>query len=212
MYQSLLYNIKKVISTILFLCFFRIPAIAKKIIGKINLTSIDWNVKIWKENKVFPWSFHIKNGSEKITIWNYGAFWENITIIGENHDIWYPAIQAIFYKKHFNSYPWNTSKWPIKIGHDVWIWDNVTILSGVKIWNGSCIWAGSIVTKSVEPYAIVWWVPAKKIKMRYEKDIINFLNNLERWHWDSSKIKKNYDFFNTNISQLKIEEIKNLIK
>lgn len=52
------------------------------------------------------------------------------------------------------------------IGDDVWIGTRVIILSGVEIGNGAIIGAGSVVTKNVEPYAIVGGVPAKLIKFR----------------------------------------------
>ena len=46
-------------------------------------------------------------------------------------------------------------------------WTNVTILPGVvHVGVGSIIAAGAVVTKDVEPYAIVGGVPAKKIGNR----------------------------------------------
>ncbi|MBS5951311.1 MAG: acetyltransferase [Clostridium sp.] len=54
----------------------------------------------------------------------------------------------------------------VKIGDDVWIGARSIILPGVHIGNGSIIAAGSIVTKDVEPYAIVGGNPAKVIKYR----------------------------------------------
>lgn len=43
---------------------------------------------------------------------------------------------------------------------------NVTILPDVHVGVGSIIAAGAVVTKDVEPYAIVGGVPAKKIGNR----------------------------------------------
>ena len=54
----------------------------------------------------------------------------------------------------------------IKIGNDVWIGANATILDGVTIGEGSVIAAGAVVNHSVEPYSIVAGVPAIKVKMR----------------------------------------------
>jgi acetyltransferase-like isoleucine patch superfamily enzyme len=54
----------------------------------------------------------------------------------------------------------------IVIEDDVWIGAGATILDGCIIGKGSVIGAGSVVTKSVEPYAIVAGVPAKKIAIR----------------------------------------------
>ena len=55
---------------------------------------------------------------------------------------------------------------PIVIGEDVWVGAHAIILAGVKIGKGAVIGAGSVVTKDVEPYAIVAGVPAKFIKFR----------------------------------------------
>lgn len=54
----------------------------------------------------------------------------------------------------------------IQIGNDVWIGSHVVVLDGVTIGSHSIIAAGSIVTKDVEPYAIVGGNPAKLIRKR----------------------------------------------
>lgn len=54
----------------------------------------------------------------------------------------------------------------MKIGDDVWVGYGAIILSGVTIGKGSIIAAGSVVTKDVEPYAIVAGNPARFIKYR----------------------------------------------
>ena len=59
-----------------------------------------------------------------------------------------------------------------KIGNDVWIGANVTVLKGVKIGNGAIIGAGSVVTKDILSYAIAVGVPAKVVKYRYSKEDI----------------------------------------
>ena len=55
---------------------------------------------------------------------------------------------------------------PIVIGDDVWIGACAIILKGVTINNGAVIAAGAVVTKDVEPYAIVAGNPARIIKYR----------------------------------------------
>ena len=47
------------------------------------------------------------------------------------------------------------SKGDIIVGDDVWIGTNAIICSGVQIGQGAVIAAGAIVTKDVEPYAIM---------------------------------------------------------
>ena len=53
---------------------------------------------------------------------------------------------------------------PIKIGNDVWIGGNVTILPGVNIGNNVVIAAGAVVNKDVPDNCVVGGIPAKKIK------------------------------------------------
>ncbi len=73
----------------------------------------------------------------------------------------------------------------VTIGNDVWIGHNAIIVGNVTIGNGAIIAAGAVVTKNVEPYTIVAGVPAKKIKMRFSKNIIKEIEEL-RW-WDKSE-------------------------
>ena len=53
---------------------------------------------------------------------------------------------------------------PIKIGNDVWIGMNVTILKGVNIGNGAIVAANSLVTRNIPENTMVAGVPAKVIK------------------------------------------------
>ena len=57
-------------------------------------------------------------------------------------------------------------KAPVVIGDRAWISTRVTILPGVTIGEGAVIAAGSVVTKDVEPYALVAGVPAKVVGSR----------------------------------------------
>jgi acetyltransferase-like isoleucine patch superfamily enzyme len=54
----------------------------------------------------------------------------------------------------------------IKIGNDVWVASNVTILKGVQIGNGAIIAANSVVNKNVPSYEIWGGSPAKKLGNR----------------------------------------------
>ena len=60
---------------------------------------------------------------------------------------------------------------PVRIGNDVWIGGNATILPGVTIGNNVVIAAGAVVTKDVPDNTLIGGVPAKVIKT-IENDII----------------------------------------
>lgn len=52
----------------------------------------------------------------------------------------------------------------MKIGNDVWIGGNCTILPGVTIGNNVVIAAGAVVTKDIPDNCVAGGVPAKVIK------------------------------------------------
>ena len=86
------------------------------------------------------------------------------------------------------SYP---TKGDTIVGNDVWIGYNSTIMPGVKIGDGAIIATNSIVTKDVEPYAVVGGNPAKEIKKRFTENEINKLLKIRWWNWSIEKITKN---------------------
>jgi acetyltransferase-like isoleucine patch superfamily enzyme len=55
---------------------------------------------------------------------------------------------------------------PVVIGDRVYIGARAMILNGVSIGEGAVLCAGCVVTKDVEPFAIVAGIPAKKINER----------------------------------------------
>lgn len=55
---------------------------------------------------------------------------------------------------------------PVVIGSDVWLGTKSVVLPGVTVGDGAVVGAGAVVTKDVEPYAIVAGVPARVIGRR----------------------------------------------
>jgi len=55
---------------------------------------------------------------------------------------------------------------PVIIGDHVWIGYRAVILPGVSIGEGAVIAAGAVVTRDVEPFAIMAGVPARKVADR----------------------------------------------
>lgn len=60
-------------------------------------------------------------------------------------------------------YPYKHVKAPIVIGEGVWIGARAIILGNVEIGTRAVIGAGAVVTRSVEPFAIMAGVPARKV-------------------------------------------------
>ncbi|BFT68685.1 hypothetical protein [Paenibacillus sp. P36] len=92
-------------------------------------------------------------------------------------------------------------KGQIIIGHDVWIGNEVTILSGVHIAHGAVIGTGTIVSKDVPPYAIVTGNPMKILKYRFDTEIIEHLLQIQWWNWSKQKIEENKDWFGKDIHE-----------
>ncbi|MCF6439891.1 Vat family streptogramin A O-acetyltransferase [Pseudoalteromonas luteoviolacea] len=80
-----------------------------------------------------------------------------------------------------------------EIGNDVWIGYESTIMPGVKIGNGAIIASKSVVTQDVPPYSIVGGNPAKVIKMRFEQDVIDMLQDIAWWNWPVEKVTEHLD-------------------
>ena len=83
-----------------------------------------------------------------------------------------------------------TFKGNTTIGNDVWIGYNAILFPGITIADGAIIGAFSVVTKDVEPYAIVGGNPAKLIRKRFSDEDIEFLLELKWWDWPQEKIGK----------------------
>jgi len=102
------------------------------------------------------------------------------------------------------------SKGDIVIDDDVWIGYGATVLSGVHIGQGAVVAAGAVVSKDVEPYAIVGGVPAKVIKYRFDAPVIDYLLTLDYSKLDKELIQQNINELYTPIDDMKLEEIKKL--
>jgi virginiamycin A acetyltransferase len=86
----------------------------------------------------------------------------------------------------------------IEIGNDVWIGHKAVIMAGVKIGDGAIIGAYSIVTKDVEPYAIVGGNPAREIKKRFPEEVIRELLRIQWWNWDREKLTRHVHLLTGN--------------
>lgn len=90
------------------------------------------------------------------------------------------------------------------IENDVWLGYDVTIMPGIKIGNGAIIASKSVLTKDVPDYCVVGGNPAKVIKYRFEKKIIDELVEIAWWDWSAEKITQNLDAItNADIEVLK---------
>jgi acetyltransferase-like isoleucine patch superfamily enzyme len=151
--------------------------------------------------EVGKYSYHLNN----ITTFNYGeptvlkigafcSIAEGCKVfLGGNHRTdWITTFPFghIYQEKftNFNGSGHPSTNGDVTIGNDVWIGNNVTIMSGVTIGDGAVIAANSHVVKDVEPYSIVGGNPAKHIKYRFNKEVIDKLLKIKWWNWSDYKI------------------------
>ncbi len=104
------------------------------------------------------------------------------------------------------------SKGDIVIEDDVWIGQNAIVLSGVHVGQGAVIAAGTVVSKDVPPYSVVAGVPAKIIKYRFKKEIIDYLISLDYSRLNGKIIQKNIDKLYTPLEGKSVSEIQKLFK
>jgi acetyltransferase-like isoleucine patch superfamily enzyme len=100
-----------------------------------------------------------------VRLGNYVMFAPEVAIVGADHAFRTAGTPIIF-----------SGREPLPatiVEDDVWIGLRAIIMAGVRIGRGAIVAAGAVVTKDVEPYAIVAGVPAKPAGQRFAdpKDI-----------------------------------------
>ncbi len=77
----------------------------------------------------------------------------------------------------------------VRIGNDVWLCSNCTLLSGVTIGDGAIVAAGAVVARDVEPYAVVGGNPARFLKWRFPEEQRLALLQSAWWSWPKEEVQ-----------------------
>lgn len=93
----------------------------------------------------------------EIIVGNSVSISHDVRIVTGGHDMNHPDFPGVYEKIQIDDY--------------VWIGVGATILKNVHIGHGAVVCAGAVVTKDVEPFAIVGGVPAKVIGKRKEQQL-----------------------------------------
>lgn len=123
------------------------------------------------------------------TIGSFCSIASGVLIGGGRHPVEWISTSPVFYdnrdsvKTKYSRHSRSPNR-RVMIGHDVWIGANAIIMQGVSIGTGAVVGAGSVVTKDVEPYAIVAGVPARTLRKRFDQPLIDRLL-ASRW-WEST--------------------------
>lgn len=135
-------------------------------------------------------------GEAPLTIGRYTSIAQGCRILlGHEHNShWistfpFPAAPDIFPSSvGISGHPF--SRGAVKIGNDVWIGEDVTILSGAQIGDGVIIGAKSLVRGTHPPYSIIGGVPARMIRFRFNFQQIEQLLRIRWWDWDDHAVSR----------------------
>ncbi|MGA1858404.1 type B chloramphenicol O-acetyltransferase [Azospirillum sp. 11R-A] len=75
------------------------------------------------------------------------------------------------------------------IGNDVWIGSEAIVMPGITIGDGAVIGTRSLVTRDVEPYAIVGGSPARTIRKRFDDQLVALLLEMTWWDWSDDQLQ-----------------------
>jgi acetyltransferase-like isoleucine patch superfamily enzyme len=82
------------------------------------------------------------------------------------------------------------SKGEIEIGNDVWIGNEVMILSGVEVGNGAALAARAVITTDVRPYSLVAGNPAREVRRRFDDTTVDALLRIAWWEWPDELVRE----------------------
>jgi acetyltransferase-like isoleucine patch superfamily enzyme len=197
----------------------RVDYLWSKLLKKLRGSAIV-NSNIHKTSKVESGSHIVNTSFDRHSFCGYdctiincrvGSFCSianGVTIGGSRHPIEFVSTSPVFLShkdsvktklaRHHYSVESMTT-----IGNDVWLCERAMIKTGVIIGHGAVVGMGSIVTKDVQPYAIVAGIPAKLIRMRFDDETIKTLLDYQWWGLPDDRLRDVAKYFNDISSFLK---------
>ena len=130
-------------------------------------------------------------------IGRYCSLAQQIRIANRNHPLDFKSTHAFFYNPALKRTQKDIIPYtPLEIGNDVWIGHNAFINPIVKtIGEGAVIGAGAVVSSNVPPYAIVVGNPARVVRYRFPKNVIDSLLDSKWWEKSIDEIERDIEEF-----------------
>lgn len=174
----------------------------------INRSDLDIHIKsdskinygsfVVGRNTIINGAIQSKNGNVFLGQFIAGGY--NIEFIAGNHLVQLPNLQITLQRKIDGGIRRNyLDRGFVDIGNNVWIGDNAIFLNNVTVGDGAVIGSNAVVTHDVPPFAIVAGVPAKIIRYRYTRSVIEQMMEIQWWNWDMERILSEKTFFTTEI-------------
>lgn len=76
------------------------------------------------------------------------------------------------------------------VGNDVWIGSEAILMPGITIGDGAVIGTRAVVTRNVDPYAIVAGNPARTVGKRFNDERIAMLLEMRWWDWPETRLRE----------------------
>lgn len=129
------------------------------------------------------------------TIGRYCSIARGVRVINRDHPIDYKSTHSFFFNPSMKLISEDPVKdIPLTIGSDVWVGHNAIILPHTRnIGDGAVIAAGAVVNKDVPPYAIVVGNPARVVRYRFSKKVIDELISSKWWEKSIEEIMPNIE-------------------
>jgi phosphonate metabolism protein (transferase hexapeptide repeat family) len=77
----------------------------------------------------------------------------------------------------------------VTLGDDVWIGHGAVLLPGVSIGTGAAVGAGAVVSRDVEPFAVVSGFPARLLRWRFDEPVREKLLEIAWWNWSRDGLR-----------------------
>ena len=124
---------------------------------------------------------------------NYYSLADNVVIGSAQHSLQWFSTSPVFEdvksspRKRLVRFKLPKAK-QTNIGSDMWIGHGAIIKAGVNVGHGAVMGAGAVVTKDVEPYAVVGGCPAKVLKYRFSEEIRSQLLATSWWEMNDQEM------------------------